>query len=126
MSLNKPTIFKITLSMLFLTMLGLVAFGNAKSKEEVRDTIAVFQDTKIAQDDNHFVVLESNDDSLSFRESETELELEIETFFFQKSNSDFESVSEVIKNESYNCTHFYTEQSIPLYDLFCNWKLHLS
>lgn len=126
MSLNKPTFFKITLSMLFLTMLGLVAFGNAKNSEEVHNTIAVFQDTTISQDDNHFVVLESNDDSLSFRESEIELELEIETFFFNKSNSDFESVSEVIKNDSYYCTHFYTKQSIPLYDLFCNWKLHLS
>ncbi|CAM3843802.1 hypothetical protein FLJU110815_01390 [Flavobacterium jumunjinense] len=126
MSFNKPAFFKLTMSALFLIFLGLVTFGNNQSKEEVYKTVAVFENTTVSLDNNHYLILESNDDSISFRESEIELELEIETFLFQKSIYSFETLSTVLKNECYYCTHFYTEQSIPLYDLFCNWKLHLS
>jgi hypothetical protein len=73
-----------------------------------------------------FISLDIEEKSFVYNESETsefEIELEWGTFYsFQ--NNFLEGKFEPENKSHFNC--FYeTSQNIPLYDLFCNWKLNL-
>ena len=72
-------------------------------------------------------VEESNDFSEFFyEESELEDDFEFDWFSFNSNSETF--TSSVTENQKlYNKTSFcLLQKSTPLYDLFCNWKHHLS
>ena len=70
---------------------------------------------------------ESNDFSdFFYEESELEDDFEFDSFSLNACSETF--TSSVTENQKlYNKTSFcLTQKSTPLYDLFCNWKHHLS
>ena len=74
-----------------------------------------------------FICLEVEDNSLVYNESETsEFEIELDWASFYSLQKNYLEGNLESENEShFDCFH-ETSQNIHLYDLFCNWKLHLS
>jgi hypothetical protein len=61
-----------------------------------------------------------------YNESEEEIEKgELESSFFLNSNSNQKDLSVFFCSSFNTLTSFEVEQNLSLYDLFCNWKLHL-
>lgn len=78
------------------------------------------------QDFKHFITTEISENDLVITELEPEFEVELDWY-----NSEFTSYIDgflTIETQSiffYN-SYFSSKSTIPLYDLFCNWKFHLS
>lgn len=78
------------------------------------------------QEFKHFITTEISENDLVITELEPEFEVELEwcnfhsTIYF-RSDSNPENT-----NRLFYTYHFYLTKSRPLYDLFCNWKFHLS
>ena len=67
-------------------------------------------------DEGEFVIIES----------EPEFEVELNLFSIQTKSFDIIKSSLEKKSNSYVTTLFSSKEIIPLYDLYCNWKFHLS
>lgn len=129
MSIKKAIITKLTFSLLLLTIFSLVTFDvkNSTIANIVSNTVHFFQDeTNTHFSKNYIVASESSDDSITISEKEIEIEFEIEPFSSSNVTSNLLFRNQGLSPLFYYTTNFCSRQSIPLYDLFCNWKLHFS
>lgn len=109
-----------------LTILfALSSFTHIQNIKEVVKTSTVHNNSDQSNFPN-FILLDNEKNELFFSESErSEVEIETDCFLiysfqqnFLKSNNESEPFSDY--------TNFIpTNQYIHLYDLFCNWKLHI-
>ena len=75
---------------------------------------------------SHFHSVEIEESEFLIIESEPEFEIELELFSISfKSFNIFKSLLKESSN-SYSTQLFTSKETIPLYDLYCNWKFHLS
>lgn len=75
---------------------------------------------------SHFVITEVEKNDFVITELEPEFELELDWNSVEIISCDSQFL--VIQNQSIRVNKFYTssQEVIPLYDLFCKWKFHLS
>lgn len=59
-------------------------------------------------------------------ESEPEIETDIEWFGFENTTYNFNLTLKEKKVQFHELSNFSSKNNIPLYDLYCNWKFHLS
>lgn len=59
-------------------------------------------------------------------ESESEIDLESDWYFYSNISSTFLELTEETKDSVYSNNFFALQYKIPLYKLFCKWKLHLN
>ncbi len=59
-------------------------------------------------------------------EAEPEIETDIEWLRYENTSCNFNSKIKEKKVQSQEFLNFSLKSSIPLYDLYCNWKFHLS
>ena len=121
----KKTIFTLPL----LAILLLVTSGFAKINVEQNsflDEVFFHQEDHNHKDLNVCNFTSLDEVEIVFSEIEAELEFELKWGPIPTIYSNFlESVLE--KERHFLFLHqFKTNQKVPLYDLFCNWKLHLS
>ena len=77
---------------------------------------------------SHFSYFHSIEiEEIEFLIVESEIELEFEKDWISSSSKSFCYNENVKDNSSFNHLPFFTsKETIPLYDLYCNWKFHLS
>lgn len=129
MSIKKAIITKLTFSLFLLTIFSLVTASvkNITVVNIVSNTVHFFQDeTNSHFSKNYIVAAESSDDSITISEKEIEIEIEIEPCSLSNQASNLLLKFKALNPSFYYTSNFCSRQSIPLYDLFCNWKLHLS
>ncbi len=96
------------------------------SKDLASESQDKFQQKHTSADFSHFQTVEVEEGEFVIIESEPEFEVELDwymipTKFFSISKSKLEKNS-----SSYTTTILSSNETIPLYDLYCNWKFHLS
>lgn len=97
-----------------------------ESKNFASESQAKFQQKYTPADFSHFQTVEVEEGDYVIIESEPEFEVELDwymipTNFFSIPKSKLENNS-----SSYTTTILSLNETIPLYDLYCNWKFHLS
>ncbi len=85
-----------------------------------------FQQKYTTSDFSHFQTVEVEEGEFVIIESEPEFEVELD--WFSNPTKSFNVVESPLEENtsSYRSTFFSLKESIPLYDLYCNWKFHLS
>ncbi|RTL10724.1 MAG: hypothetical protein EKK56_09575 [Flavobacteriaceae bacterium] len=85
-----------------------------------------FQKKYTSADFSHVQKVEVEEGEFVVIESEPELEIQID--WFPLSIKSFEITKSSLKrsSNSYTSLLFSSKETIPLYDLYCNWKFHLS
>ncbi len=93
-------------------------FANASKSEFQKET------TKTSL--SHFQTFDVEESEFFIIESEPEFEVELD--WFPISTKSFNSLKSSLKENtnSYITSLFSSKETIPLYDLYCNWKFHLS
>ena len=71
---------------------------------------------------------EEDFDKAKFLVDESESEIDLESYWYSYSNLNlsFLELHEADKTATTSCHFFALQYKIPLYKLFCKWKLHLS
>ena len=96
------------------------------TKDTVLEPQVEFQQKFTPSDFSHFRTVEVDEGEFVIIESEPEFEVELNLFSIQTKSFDIIKSSLEKKSNSYVTTLFSSKESIPLYDLYCNWKFHLS
>ena len=65
-------------------------------------------------------------DEIIIIESEPEIEFKIEWFKFENTSCNFILKPKEKKIQFKEFSNFSSKKTIPLFDLYCNWKFHLS
>jgi hypothetical protein len=130
---NKLVSKKIFHKLLFITpLLGLIltyvtGINTFVTEQNKETTVVQFKRNTFKAFSFYHEIEESNDNSdFFYEESELEDDFEFDDFIFTSNSETFTST--VTENQKlYNKTSFcLIQKSTPLYDLFCNWKHHLS
>jgi hypothetical protein len=123
--LSKKSIF--VLPILALVLLVNTGFAKINGEQNSFLTEALFHKQENHNKDLNVCNVTSLDEvEIVFSEIEAELEFELKWGAIPTIYSNFlEAVSEKENHFSF-LNQFKTNQKVPLYDLFCNWKLHLS
>ena len=119
-------------SIFVLPILAIVLLVNSGFAKINGEQNSFLDEVLFQQQDNHNKdlnvcnVTSLDEVKIVFSEIEAELEFELKWGAIPAIYSNFlEAVSE--KENYFSFLHqFKTNQKVPLYDLFCNWKLHLS
>ena len=96
------------------------------TKDLVSESQGEFQKKYTPADFSHFQTVEVDEGEFVIIESEPEFEVELNLFSIQTKSFDIIKSSLEKKSNSYVTTLFSSKEIIPLYDLYCNWKFHLS
>ena len=96
------------------------------TKDTVLEPQVEFQQKFTPSDFSHFQTVEVDEGEFVIIESEPEFEVELNLFSIQTKSFDIIKSSLEKKSNSYVTTLFSSKEIIPLYDLYCNWKFHLS
>lgn len=104
------------------------AFGvafNSPLKTEIKPQIK-FQQHNHSSDLSHFHTVEVEESEFIIVESEPEFEIELE--WFSIPTKTFNALNKTLNEHSNSSIAllFSSKETIPLYDLYCNWKFHLS
>lgn len=75
---------------------------------------------------SHFQTIEVEEREFVIIESEPEFEVELDWFSTPTKSFNILQSSLKEKQNSYLTTFFTLKNTIPLYELYCNWKFHLS
>lgn len=75
---------------------------------------------------SHFHPVEIEEGEFIIIESEPEFEVELDWFSISTKSVNFKNTKFAQSSESYSAQLFSSKETIPLYDLYCNWKFHLS
>jgi hypothetical protein len=75
---------------------------------------------------SHFQKLELEENEFIITESVPEIEIEKDWFSISKKTFNFKNNKLKGNSNSYTTQLFSSKEIIPLYDLYCNWKFHLS
>lgn len=85
-----------------------------------------FQQKYTASDFSHFHTVEVEEGEFVIIESEPEFEIELDWFSIPSKSFNISRSSLKEHSNSYTTLLFSSKETIPLYDLYCNWKFHLS
>ena len=85
-----------------------------------------FQQKYTASDFSHFHTVEVEEGEFVIIESEPEFEIELDWFSIPSKSFNISKSSLKEHSNSYTTLLFSSKETIPLYDLYCNWKFHLS
>jgi NADPH-dependent 7-cyano-7-deazaguanine reductase QueF-like protein len=77
-------------------------------------------------DFSHFQTVEVEEGEFIIIESEPEFEVELDWFSIPIKSFNIIKPSLKEYSNSHTNTLFSSKETIPLYDLYCNWKFHLS
>ena len=111
--------------LLTLAMWAIGAVPNIKNKTLPSDNKIVTKENS-TKEFSYFIITDITKNDFIITELESEFEIELEWY-----NSDFITCFVGflnIENQSklFYKPYFSTKETIPLYDLYCNWKFHLS
>ncbi len=107
----------------FMWAIGVAA--NASQNTEFKSQIE-FQQKQNTSNFSHFHTVEVEEGEFVIIESEPEFEIEIDWFSIQNKSFNIAKSSLKENSNSYTTALFSSKETIPLYDLYCNWKFHLS
>jgi hypothetical protein len=96
------------------------------STEITLESHVEFQQKYTASDFSHFHTVEVEEGEFVIIESEPELEVELDWFSIPIKSFNIIKPSLKEFSNSHTNTLFSSKETIPLYDLYCNWKFHLS
>jgi len=115
-----------TIPLLAILLLAMSSFVKINLEQNSFSKEVLFKQLDHNKDLNVCNVTSLDEVKIVFSEIEAEIEFEIKGGAIPAIYSNFlEAVSE--KENYFSFLHqFETNQKVPLYDLFCNWKLHLS
>lgn len=85
-----------------------------------------FQQKYSASHFSHFHTVEVEEGEFVIIESEPEFEIELDWFSIPSKSFNISKSSLKEHSNSYTTLLFSSKETIPLYDLYCNWKFHLS
>lgn len=85
-----------------------------------------FQQKYTPADFSHFHTVEVEEGEFITIESEPEFEVELDWFSIPSKSINFKNNKFKESSNSYSAQLFSSKETIPLYDLYCNWKFHLS
>lgn len=85
-----------------------------------------FQKKNTPSDFSHFHTIQVEEGEFVIIESEPEFEVELDWFSIPSKSFNIGKTSIKEYSNSYTTTLFSSKEIIPLYDLYCNWKFHLS
>ena len=85
-----------------------------------------FQQKYTPADFSHFHTVEVEEGEFVIIESEPEFEVELDWFSVPTKSVNFKNNKFTESSNSYSTQLFSYKETIPLYDLYCNWKFHLS
>ena len=123
--MSKLKKFMFLFPLLTLSMWAIGAVPNIKKETFSSDNkIAIKGNSE--KEFSHFITTQVAENDFVITELEPEFEVELEWY-----NSEFTTCFVGflnIQNQSklFYKPYFSTKETIPLYDLFCNWKFHLS
>ena len=96
------------------------------SEEVVLESQTEFLQKYSASDFSHFHTVEVEEGEFIIIESEPEFEVELDWFSIPTKSVAFKNTKFTESLNSYSAQLFSSKETIPLYDLYCNWKFHLS
>ena len=96
------------------------------SKDTVLEPQVEFQQKYTPSDFSHFQTVEVEEGEFVIIESEPEFEVELDWFSNPTKSFNIVKTSIEEQSNSYTTFIFSSKETIPLYDLYCNWKFHLS
>ena len=85
-----------------------------------------FQKKNTPSDFSHFHAIQVEEGEFVIIESEPEFEVELDWFSIPTKSVAFKNTKFTESLNSYSAQLFSSKETIPLYDLYCNWKFHLS
>ena len=85
-----------------------------------------FQQKYTPADFSHFHTVEVEEGEFITIESEPEFEVELDLFSIPSKSINFKNTKFKESPNSYSAQLSSSKETIPLYDLYCNWKFHLS
>ena len=96
------------------------------TKDTVLEPQVEFQQKFTPSDFSHFQTVEVDEGEFVIIESEPEFEVELDLFSIPSKSINFKNTKFKESPNSYSAQLFSSKETIPLYDLYCNWKFHLS
>ena len=96
------------------------------SNEIALESQVEFQQKFKVSDFSHFHTVEVEEGEFIIIESEPEFEVELDWFSIPTKSVAFKNTKFTEGLNSYSAQLFSSKETIPLYDLYCNWKFHLS
>ncbi len=99
---------------------------SSNASENIVVSQVEFQQKDSASDFSHFHTVEVEEGEFVIIESEPEFEVELDWFSIPSKSINFKSTKLKESSNSHLATFFTSKETIPLYDLYCNWKFHLS
>ena len=96
------------------------------TKDTVLEPQVEFQQKYTPADFSHFHTVEVEEGEFIIIESEPEFEVELDWFSIPTKSVAFKNTKFTESLNSYSAQLFSSKETIPLYDLYCNWKFHLS
>lgn len=111
--------------MLTLFMWAIGVASNVTQNSELKLQIE-FQQKHNNSNFSHFQTVEVEESEFIIIESEPEFEVELDWFSIPTKTLNLANVKLKGNPDSYTSQLFSSKETIPLYDLYCNWKFHLS
>jgi len=96
------------------------------ASENIVVSQAEFQQKYTPSDFSHFHTIQVEEGEFVIVESEPEFEMELDWFSIPSKPFNIGKKSIKEYSNSYTTTLFSSKETIPLYDLYCNWKFYLS
>lgn len=96
------------------------------SDDVVLESQIEFQQKYSTSQFSHFHTVEVEEGEFVIIESEPEFEIELDWFSIPIKSFNISKSSLEESSNSYKNSLFSSKETIPLYDLYCNWKFHLS
>ncbi len=96
------------------------------SERIVNESQTEFQQKYTTSDFSHFQTVEVEEGEFVIIESEPEFEVELDWFSIPSKSFNVVKTSQEEQSNSHTTFIFSSKETIPLYDLYCNWKFHLS
>ncbi|MQP25478.1 hypothetical protein GFJ94_10415 [Flavobacterium sp. LMO8] len=96
------------------------------SNEVALESQVEFQQKYKASDFSHFHTIEVEEGEFVIIESEPEFEVELDCFSISTKSVNIKNTKFTESSNSYSAQLSSSKETIPLYDLYCNWKFHLS
>ena len=126
--LSKKSIFALPILAIVLLVNSSFAKVNIENSLLINDVFFHQQENHHEKGVNKFNFVSVDEVEIVFSEVEAETEVEIKLKWVQLSNiyAEFLKAIVEIENNYFYSIQFSANHKVPLYDLFCNWKLHIS
>ena len=99
---------------------------NIENSLLINDVFYHQQENHHEKDVNKCNIVSVDEVEIIFSEVEAEVEIKLKRVQLSNIHSEFLKTIVEIENNYFYSIQFSANQKVPLYDLFCNWKLHIS